>query len=184
MKEQEQIIVENILAGQVDQYEILVKKYQNPIFKVILKIVDNYHDAKDLTQDVFVKTFESLQQYNPQYKFFSWIYRIAINEALLFVKRKKKFQQIEEIKDHTYHLPEQLPDYESRDKLLSTSINKLAESYKAVILLKYYSDLSYAEIAETLGLPEKTVKSRLFDARKILREKLVKIDFYTAAQSN
>ena len=184
MKEQEQIIIESIIAGQIDQYEILVGKYQNPVFRLILKIVGNYDDAKDLTQDVFVKTFESIKQYKPQYKFFSWIYRIAINEALLFVKRKKNFRQIESVTDPAWHLPEQTPDYESRDKLLSFAINDLAESYKSVILLKYYSDLSYTEISETLSIPEKTVKSRLFDARKMLREKLIKSDFFTTVQNN
>jgi RNA polymerase sigma-70 factor (ECF subfamily) len=184
MKEQEQIIIESILAGQIDQYRILVGKYQNPVFRLIMKIVGNYDDAKDLTQDVFVKAFESMKQYKPQYKFFSWIYRIAINEALLFVKRKRNFRQIESVTDPACHLPDQTPDYENREKLLNNAINDLAESYKSVILLKYYSDLSYTEMAETLSLPEKTVKSRLFDARKMLREKLINNDFFTVVQNN
>lgn len=184
MKEQEQFIIESILAGQIDQYKILVGKYQNPVFRLILKIVGNYDDAKDLTQDVFVKAFESIKQYKPQFKFFSWIYRIAINEALLFVKRKRNFRQIESVIDPAYHLPDQTLDYESREKLLNNAINELAESYKSVILLKYYSDLSYTEIAETLSIPEKTVKSRLFDSRKMLRGKLLEIDFFIAVQNN
>ncbi len=184
MKEQEQIIIERILAGQVDQYKILMIKYQNPVFRLILKIVGNYDDAKDLTQDVFVKTFESIGQYKPQYKFFSWIYRIAINEALLFVKRRKNFRQIDSVTDLGIHLPEQTSDYEHREKLLNHAIGGLSESYKSVVLLKYYSDLSYTDMAAILEIPEKTVKSRLFDARKILREKLVKIDFFMAVQND
>ena len=175
MKVEEQIVIECILAGQVDQFKILVTKYQNPVFRLILKIVGNYDDAKDLTQDVFVKSFESIRQYKPQYKFFSWIYRIAINEALLFVKRKKNFRPIENFTDLACHLSEQTSDYEYREKLLNLAINELSESYKSVLLLKYYSDLSYTEMAETLNIPEKTVKSRLFDARKMLKDKLVKI---------
>jgi len=87
--ELEKQIIEQVRKGQVDQYSLLVERYQNPIFNVILNIVRNEEDAKELTQDVFVRFYESLCQYNPDYKFFSWIYRIAINQALLFVKRKK-----------------------------------------------------------------------------------------------
>lgn len=178
---EEQKIIEKIIAGELDQFRILVEKYQNPVFRVIYKIVGDYEDAKELTQDVFVKTFESIRQYNSGHKFFSWIYRIAINNALLFVKRKKSFLPIEEI---PYQIAEQMPDYEGRDHLLAQSISELAENYKTVIILKYYSDLSYADIAEMLEIPEKTVKSRLFDARKILKEKLSKIDFFSSFQYN
>jgi RNA polymerase sigma-70 factor (ECF subfamily) len=182
--EDEKRIIVDILAGQVDQYRLLVKKYQNPIFRIIFKIVGNYDDAKELTQDVFVKTYESLHQYKSSHKFFSWIYRIAINKALLFEKRKKNFLAIESNSDQFIQIPDQTFDYEGRDRILNRSINELNEHYRTVILLKYYADLSYADISGILGIPEKTIKSRLFDARKILKEKLLKTDPFSFVQYN
>lgn len=185
MKEDdEKKIIEDILAGQVDQYRLLVEKYQNPVFRVIFKIVGNADDAKELTQDVFVKTFESLHQYKFSHKFFSWIYRIAINKALSFEKQKKNFLSIEGNSDQFIQIPDQTFDYEGRDHILNRSINQLNEHYRTVILLKYYADLSYADISGILGIPEKTIKSRLFDARKILKEKLLKTDLFSFIQYN
>ena len=180
----EEKIIGDILSGQLDRYRLLVEKYQNPVFRVILKIVGDYDDAKDLTQDVFVKTFESLHQYKSGHKFFSWLYRIAINKALLFEKRKKSFLQLDGNSDQFLQIPDQSLDYESRDHLLNRSVKELSEPYREVILLKYYAGLNYADISKTLGVPEKTVKSRLFDARKILREKLSQIDFFSFIQYN
>ncbi|MEL7589483.1 MAG: RNA polymerase sigma factor [Prolixibacteraceae bacterium] len=180
----EQQIIAGILAGNVDRYKLLVEKYQNPVFRVILRITGSPEDAGELTQDVFVKAYESLGQYKPGYKFFSWIYRIAINSALLFMKRKKTFLELDRIPDQLLMRSETEPDYESRDRLLNLMIGRLHEHHKSVVLLKYYANLSYAEIAATLDLPEKTVKSRLFDARKILRDRLLKTDFFPFTQYN
>lgn len=172
---EEQKVIEDIIAGKVNQYKCLVEKYQNPVFRVIIKIVGDYDDAKELTQDVFVKAYDSINQYNPEYKFFSWIYRIAINSALLFIKRKKNFTPIDELQNLSI---EQTTDNEQRDYYLNRLINELEDPYKSVILLKYYANLSYAEISSTLGVAEKTVKSRLFDARKIMKKKLSRVHFF------
>ncbi len=184
MMETESTIIKNIIAGEASQYKILVNKYQNPVFKVILKIVGDWEDAKEITQDVFVKTFESLHQYNSNYKFFSWIYRIAINKALAFVKQKKNFSPFEQWQPTIEYSTENDFDYDLRERQLKESVNQLPENYKSVILLKYYAGLCYDEIAETLGIPEKTVKSRLFDARKMLKNQLTNIDFYSSLQYN
>ncbi|MCK9345732.1 MAG: sigma-70 family RNA polymerase sigma factor [Bacteroidales bacterium] len=85
----ERQIIRAIIDGHTAQYRILVERYQNPVFRVIYKIVNNHEEARELTQDVFVKTYESLNQYDPQYRFFSWIYRMAINRALLSVRNRK-----------------------------------------------------------------------------------------------
>jgi RNA polymerase sigma-70 factor (ECF subfamily) len=180
----EKTIIEEIMAGQTDQYRLLVEKYQNPVFRVIFKIVGNDDDARDLTQDVFVKIYESLHQYNSGYKFFSWVYRTAINKALLFERRKKKFLSIDGNSGQFIQIPDQRMDYESRDELLNQAINGLTVHYRTVVLLKYYAGLSYADISEILGIPEKTVKSRLFDARKMLKDRLIKSDLFSFIQYN
>ncbi|MDD4655448.1 MAG: sigma-70 family RNA polymerase sigma factor, partial [Bacteroidales bacterium] len=93
----ERIEIEAIIAGQTGRYRPLVERYQNPVFRVIYKIVNDYQEAGELTQDVFVKAYESLNQYNPEYKFFSWIYRMAINRALLHLRNRKPYVELDKI---------------------------------------------------------------------------------------
>ena len=174
----EQKIIEEIIDGRTESYRILVERYQNPVFRIILKITGDQEDAKELTQDVFVKAYESIGQYKPGHRFFSWVYRIAINRALLFVKQKRKFLQIETLPHPSDGFPGENAEQEGCDRALNRSVQELDEKYKSVVVLKYYTGLSYADIAKTLGIPEKTVKSRLFDARKILKDKLSKTDFF------
>ena len=176
----EQKIIEEIISGQSRPYRILVERYQNPVFRVILKIVGDTEDAKELTQDVFVKAYESIWQYKSEYKFFSWIYRIAINNALLFVKRRKKHIKTENMSLKSFQIVDQNDENENRDNLLSRSLQELSGYYQPVIILKYYADLSYTDIAETLGISEKKVKSRLFDARKTLKERLMEYGFFSS----
>jgi RNA polymerase sigma factor (sigma-70 family) len=180
----EQKIIEEIISGQSRSYLVLVERYQNPVFRVILKIVANSEDAKELTQDVFVKAYESIRQYKPEYKFFSWIYRIAINSALLFVKRRKKLIKTEKMLQKSFEIAYRNDDNDTHDYLLNLSLQELSGNYQSVIMLKYYADLSYADIAESLGISEKKVKSRLFDARTMLKEKLSESGFYSTIQGN
>ena len=176
LKEDGQII-RAILDGQTAQYRLLVERYQNPVFRVIYKIVNNHEEAGELTQDVFVKAYESLPQYDPRYKFFSWIYRMAINRALLYLRNRKPCVEPEQIpaREREKVTQEGQPfDLVTKSILVDRAVNELDQKYKTVILLKYFTGLSYAEISETLDLPEKTIKSRLFDARMLLKEKLEK----------
>jgi RNA polymerase sigma-70 factor (ECF subfamily) len=180
----EQKIIEEVISGQSRSFRILVERYQNPVFRVILKIVADSEDARELTQDVFVKAYESLLQYKPEYKFFSWIYRIAINSALLFVKRRQKLIKTQKMMQKTFQVADQKEDNQHRDYLLNLSLQELSGNYQSVIILKYYADLSYADISETLGISEKKVKSRLFDARILLKEKLSESGFFFSIQDN
>jgi len=174
-------IVKKVIEGETELFRLLVEKYQHPVYKAVFRIVGNIEDAKDVTQDVFIKAYESLYQYNDQYKFFSWLYRIAINSALLFVKSQKKERSIDNM-PIIPELADTTTDKEQWRHLIGQCINQLPDKYKAVIVLKYYTKISYNEIAETLGIPEKKVKSRLFDARKLLKERLVKVDIFNLMQ--
>jgi RNA polymerase sigma-70 factor (ECF subfamily) len=175
----EQDIINKIIAGETSQYKLLIDKYQNPIYRIILKITCDHEDALEVTQDVFIKAFESLKQYKAEFKFFSWVYRIAINSALQHIKKKNKKIRLEDIKEKLKGIPnEETEEKEERYKILDKAINELKNNYKDVILLKYYTDLSYAEISETLNIPEKTVKSRLFDARNLIKQKLAETEYF------
>ncbi|MCF8358707.1 MAG: RNA polymerase sigma factor [Prolixibacteraceae bacterium] len=164
-------IIARIINGSVDQYRKLVEKYQQPVYRVILKMTGDAENAKELTQDVFVRAYESLEQYNPEYKFFSWVYRIAINTALAFIKRQKRFV-------HAEHLPEIAEEnFNEHDgermQIIKQTLQKMPVNYKTVIVLKYYAGCSYADIATITGEEEKKVKSRLFDGRKLLKKQLL-----------
>ena len=169
--EEDKRIVAKIIAGDINQYELLVKKHQQAVYRIILKITGDTENAKEVTQVVFVKAYESIKQYKPDYKFFSWIYRIAINSALMYVKQNKIFTPIEQLKEMA---SDSEPDSKrDQSKLLNEALQQLPEKYLSVIVLKYYAGNTYPEIAEIKGIDEKRVKSRLFDGRKILKDILV-----------
>lgn len=170
----DKIIIEKILNGDVSRFEVLVKKYQQPVYNVIFRISGNAEDAKEITQDVFVKSYESLKNYKPNYKFFSWLYRIAINSALMHNKQKRRFVPIDDKTDRqpAFQNPNNEED-ESKYKQLNKALIELPEIYKSVIVLKYYAGLSYAQIALITNMDEKRVKSRLYDGRALLKELLL-----------
>ena len=135
-------IIRAILDGQTALYRLLVERYQNPVFRVIYKIVNNHEEAGELTQDVFVKAYESLPQYDPRYKFFSWIYRMAINRALLFLRNRKPYVEPEQIpareREKVTHDGQPF-DLVTKSTLVERAVNELDQKYKTVILLKYFA---------------------------------------------
>lgn len=170
--DEDKIWVNEVIAGNVNHYRFLVEKYQQPVFRVVFKICGNTNSANEIAHDVFVKAYQSLNQFNPKYKFFSWIYRIAINSALAYVKQNKRTISIDRLPDMADHNAD--VNNNELDRLLHLAIEQLPEKYKVLIAMKYYANHSYSDIAEVLGLEEKKVKSRLFDARKILKDYLEK----------
>lgn len=164
-------VIRNVLDGDTNSYRRLVEKYQGPVFNLLIKMVNNFEDAEELTQDVFVKAFESLAGFNFKYRFFSWIYKIAINRALAELKYKTRYTEIEHVQNKLSEEDTDEPDSIAQVKM---AIGNLKELYKAVIILKYYEGLSYKEIAVVLDIPEKKVRSRLYDARMKMKEALEK----------
>ncbi len=169
----EQYYVSQCLEGNKDAFGFIVDKYERAIFNIALRIVKEYDDARDITQSVFVKAYEKLDSYNSSFKFFSWIYRIAINESLNFVNRKKPDETV----DERFVAPTISPVDQLQVSELNASIQqalaRLKPDYRAVIVLKHFKELSYREMSEVLQIPEKTVKSRLFSARQLLKVILV-----------
>ena len=168
------IIVSECLNGNGRSYEKIVDKYQKIIFRLANKLVRDFDDAEDITQSVFVKAYENLNKYNPKYKFFSWLYRITINEAINFEKRKKNNGTIDKNIRSSEHDPDRIYD----NNVLSDNINEalmcLDMIYRLPIVLKHFLDYSYKELSDLIGVPEKTVKSRLFTGRQLLKEILTK----------
>lgn len=171
-------IIRSVQNGQVKDYETLVNKYQSAIFNVLFQMLQQRETAKELAQDVFVKAYEHLDTFNYRSKFFSWIYRIAINTALSYQKKQQRYVSLEGV-PHDVDRPaeDRLVEKES-STLLRAAVNRLKDKYKTVIVLRYFEQLSYAEIAAVLDIPEKMVKSRLFDARQLLRGHLQESNYF------
>ena len=166
-------LVRKCLNGDNRAFETLVHKYQAPIYNLALRMVKVPEDAEDITQTVFVKAYEKLDSYNSAHRFFSWIYRIAVNESINFARRRKCMDEYESgvsAKDET--TPEENLRGDELSRIVGSAISALKMDYRLVLVLKHFHDFTYVEIGDILQIPEKTVKSRLFTARQLLKEKL------------
>lgn len=170
------VLVEAVLNGNVNAFEELVKKYQKPIFNLAMKMTGSYDEAKDITQNTFIKGYEKLKSFDPSYKFFSWIYRIALNESLNTVSGKKKFADIEDAFISSSESPAEAYDQAEEAEMVNRALDTLKDDYKSLIVLKHYQGLSYDEIAVVLNISVQKVKSRLFMARQLLKNVLLQND--------
>lgn len=134
-------------------------------------MVGNYEDARELTQQSFLKAFEHLSSFDPSRRFFSWIYRIAMNESINHLKARRPFEPLDDVVESSAISSSSMEQIE-RKRAVREAIATLTPDHRAVIVLRHYLDCSYEEAAETLGIPMKTVKSRLFEARRALRDVL------------
>lgn len=156
------------LEDDRDAAGALVDRYQQRLFNVALRMLRDVQDAEDVTQTVFLNAFRQLRTYDPKYRFFSWVYRMTVNESLNVLKRRKPAVTLEEEPDIL--APGAGPDRatESEDRV-GRALMQLKPDDRAVVVLKHFVSFSYEEIAEVLEIPVKTVKSRLFTARERLR---------------
>jgi RNA polymerase sigma-70 factor (ECF subfamily) len=166
--EQDRALVERCLENHRDAAGALVDRYQQRLFNVALRMLHNVQDAEDVTQTVFLNAFRELRTYDPKYKFFSWIYRMAVNESLNVLKRRKPTVTLENEPDIL--APGVAPDRaaEAEDRV-GRALMGLKPDDRAVVVLRHFVSFSYQEIAEVLEIPVQTVKSRLFTARERLR---------------
>jgi RNA polymerase sigma-70 factor, ECF subfamily len=176
MKDDNELVYE-VIHGSISSFEVLIERYQQIIFNIIFRMVGDFETARDLTQDVFVKAFEKMGEFNFKYRFFSWIYRMAINEAINYNKKRPKNISLSGI-DTTWAENSGATDYEFLNRLLYQGLNNLTNDYRILVLLKYYCGLSYEDITETTHIPVKKVRSRLFIAREQLRKELIANGFF------
>lgn len=171
-KDSDEYIIKKCLGGDFNAFRVIIEKYQLPLYRTALGITGIQQEAEDITQNTFLKAWEKLDTYDPEYKFFSWIYRICVNESLNSTRILNKVSSLEEeqTEDTTPHL--ELVKNEEHT-LLKKAVDKLPEHYKTVIILRHFEELSYQEIADILQIKTETVKSRLFSARNLLKETLI-----------
>ncbi len=163
-------LIQRFLSGDRRAFEPLVDRYQKTVFNVALRMVNNTDDAADITQNVFIKASEKLGSFNPKYKFFSWIYRIAVNESLNFVEASKKNERLSHELVADGKSPEDVLQDDHIAQSVEEGLTKLTDENRIVIILRHFQDLSYDEIGFILDLPVRTVKSRLFSARQSLKK--------------
>ncbi len=171
-EELDRIAIERCRQGDLDAFGMLIDRYERPVFNAILHMVGNAEDAREICQQVFMKAFEHLDTYNANRRFFSWIYRSAINESINHLKARRPSEPLSDRLEYLRPNPaENYEEAERRDHL-EKSIQTLDENYRAVLILRHFLHLSYREMADVLNVPEKMVKSRLFTARQLLRQAL------------
>jgi RNA polymerase sigma-70 factor (ECF subfamily) len=178
-------LVQQAIGGDQKAYAILMNRYRNSVYHAMFKMVNNRDDADDLTIEAFGKAFRKLPTYAPNYAFSTWLFKIAINNCIDHI-RKKRLQTLsmdETIKpDSDREFSHSIPDYEPDPEQAMMHEQKLAHvrrlvermnvKYRTMIELRYYEELSYEEIAQELNLPLGTVKAQLFRAKEILYQQL------------
>ena len=171
--DEDRIIVNQIISGQKEMFRLLVKRYERAVYGMGVSFFRNADDASDFRQEVFLKVFRNLYQFEGRSRFSTWLYKVAYNTALNAVARKKDYHSLveEEIvsKDDT---PERkVLRSIARDAVLE-AITELPEKFRICVDLSFFYDRSYQEIEMITGYPVNTVKSHVFRAKKILRKKL------------
>lgn len=176
--------VRDALAGKEESYSKLVDKYQKPIYFHIRKMIKEVELVDDLVQEVFMKAFHNLSSYSNEYAFSTWLYRIATNHTIDYL-RKKKLQTLSinqpystkdgemeiQLPDETYATDEPVIK-KQRKQIVQNAIKDLPEKYRSVIEMRHMEEKSYQEIAEILDLPLGTVKAHIFRARELLYKAL------------
>lgn len=180
-------LIASAIRGREDGFEELVRRYQRSITSYVFRMLNNYDASLDVTQEVFIKVYNSLERYSSDYKFSTWLYRIAHNAAIDYMRRNSMNRQSIETEnaDGAYQLqlesPSPTPEQEQERSEWRTEIESvvkcLPSAYRELILLRHAQDLSYDEIAEISGLPLGTVKNRLFRAREMMREIFIERGF-------
>ncbi len=179
-------LVTSAKAGNQKAYAELMHRYKDSIYFMVLKMVNNKDDAMDLTVSTFGKAFENLEKYKPDFAFSTWLFRIATNSSIDFIRKKRVVTTSidnytsEEGEDRLLEFksdilnPEEFSIKKQQTEQLKEIIDKLPARYKTLIILRYYDELSYEEIAIQLDLPLGTVKAQLFRGRALLSNILYK----------
>ncbi len=180
------VLVAGILDGQEELFPVLVARYETRLFRFIRRYTGDSEDARDVTQEVFLKVYSALDDFDPRYKFSTWLFRIGGNAAIDHIRRRKaRPASLDLPLNEDGEVPQiDLPDTRpgpledlSRARLrqeLDAAIDRLPDDYRELISLRHYGELPYEEIAELKEMPLGTVKNKLFRARQTLRDLLPK----------
>ena len=179
------VLVRRVLAGEEDVYGVIVHRYQSRIVAHVSRMIGNREEGLDLSQEIFLKVFQALDRYNPEFKFSTWLFRIAGNAAIDYLRKKRPRTVPLEIPaaDGTPRMSS--PEYKSpeldpyahlrnteRGHAIMAAIEELPADFRELIVLRHFRGLSYEEIADMKEMPLGTVKNKLFRARAVLKDRL------------
>lgn len=183
-KEEDLRLIEDVLKGQKKAFEYLQKKYEKIIATLIRRMIKDEDDVQDLIQETFIKAYNSLTMYKKEYSFSSWLYRIASNNCIDFLRKKKlpmiSITQNVSDEEHNFDIKDEEPTpdltimLEERKRVLEKAMNDLPDNYREIIRLRHIEEMDYLQIAEHLKIPLGTVKAQIFRARKMLYSYLKK----------
>lgn len=175
-------LINNILAGQTDDFREIIKDYENLVAHIVNKMIPERAVVEDLCQDVFIKVYQNLGSFKFESKFSTWVARIAYNTTLNYLEKKKVpvFADISD--DESFSpdtvkgesvTPEEFTTGRNTADLVREEIDALPPQYGVILALYHLEDMSYDEISQVTGMPSGTVKSHLFRGRKLLKESLL-----------
>jgi RNA polymerase sigma-70 factor (ECF subfamily) len=183
--ETDEAVVARVLSGDEDRFALLVRRYQTRVHAHVSKMIGHREDALDLSQEIFLKVFQALPRFNPEYKFSTWLFRIAGNAAIDHLRKKRPRTVPLEVPDPEGQGRVSSPEYSSSDldpfdmlrnmergRAISQAIADLPIEFRELIALRHFAGLSYEEIAEVKEMPLGTVKNKLFRARAVLKDRL------------
>jgi RNA polymerase sigma factor (sigma-70 family) len=180
MKEEE--IIEQIKNGHKELYELLMRKYNQKLYRIARAIVKDDSDAEDILQDTYLKAYEKLGQFENRSQFSTWLIRILINNANSTLNKRKRFDKSAAAEDVYLNKPEdsfpQTPEFQMSNnelkKILEQAIDNLPETLRGVYIMREVEGLSVAETSECLNITQENVKTRLHRAKTILKDELYK----------
>lgn len=173
--------IDKIISGDTKAYQSFIEEYQRLVMHIVFRMISNVADREDVCQDVFIKAYQNLSNFHFESKISTWLAKIAYNTCINYLK-KKKVPLFNDFSTDGESIDNFLSDHASPDEFaerrdlslrLQNEINKLPVQFRTILTLYHLDEMSYSEIVEIMGLPEGTVKSYLFRARKLLKERLI-----------
>ncbi len=162
-------LVKRTLSGERGAFGQLVERYQTAVYTVAYNVLGNAADAEDAAQVAFLKAYEQLASFNDDYRFFSWLYRIAVNESINAKKKKRPISGLDHVEAVSDGMADRQTEENELEDRVGDALMDLSPTDRAIIILRHYQDFSYPDIAYILDISEKKVKSRLYTARQRLR---------------
>ncbi len=184
MKQSNSELIKLAIDGDEGAYKQLLDNYRGALFNLLYKMVRNKEETEDLVQEAFMKAFRALPSFNEEYAFSTWLYKIAINNCIDHMRKKrlKTYSMNKPVQSKDGELDREFPDTsmspdknllaDERATLIETAIDELPENYRIAIVLRHSEEKSYEEIAQLLNIPLGTVKARIFRAREMLKKML------------
>lgn len=164
----EAALVHRILGGDTRAFETLVASYERVLFNVALRMTNDHEEARDITQTAFLRAYRGLGTFDPQHRFFSWMYRILLNETLNALARRRRHEPLDEALVEPGAGPEENTHADQVRSIVHAALMELSLDDRNLVVMRHLLHMSHRKMGETLQVPEKTVKSRLYTARQRL----------------